>query len=74
MPAAYDDEDDDNYDSEACAHCECWSDGGDCCDCGMENDNWDGDEDDGESNDPILGSSVYPDSMFQDDGTDEVGD
>lgn len=66
MPQSYDDDDDD---IEPCDHCDCWPDGGDCCDCGMENEDYDGYDDD---DDVVAPSVVEP--IYDDDGSEEAKD
>lgn len=67
MPLLNED-DDDIQDDDECEHCECWSDGGDCCDCGMENSDWDGDPDEEGDSTPFI---VPP---CDDDGSEEMKD
>jgi len=54
-------------DDEGCTHCDCWGDGGDCCDCGAENDSWDGDEDEETYSAPTN-------LVCDDDGSEELKD
>lgn len=68
MPTYNDDEAD--VDS-TCEHCECWPDGGDCCNCGEENSSWDGDEDE-EASTPAR--QTIDMAGFDDNGDEELKD
>lgn len=68
MPSSWDDDDDEVNDSDGCEHCSCWPDGGDCCDCGAENDSYEDDADEVWLPTEAVGLS------FDDDGSEEIKD
>lgn len=66
----YDDDEDDDLDI-ACDHCDCWQEGGDCCDCLAENPHWSGSWE--EDNAPLHTATVEPETSI-DDGSEEEKD